>query len=117
MALARFDRAGTRLSFASVGNIEARVFGSPEPLHFRVRRGIVGVNAPSPVVTEHGWKPSNILVLHSDGLTTPWHWEKVTHLTQASATVMAQQLLRMLAGGGDDATVVVVKEGTTRRER
>jgi anti-sigma regulatory factor (Ser/Thr protein kinase)/serine/threonine protein phosphatase PrpC len=109
MALARFDRAGTQLSFASVGNIEARVFGSPTPLHFLVRRGIIGVNAPSVVVTEHPWEPSHMLVLHSDGLVTYWRWEEVAHLAPASATVMAQQLLRMFARDTDDATVLVVK--------
>ena len=109
MALARFDRAGTRLSFASIGNVEARVFGSPEPLPLIVRRGIVGVNAPSPVVTEHRWAPSNILVLFSDGVATHWRWEDFAHLARASATVMAQQLLRALAKDSDDATVVAVK--------
>jgi anti-sigma regulatory factor (Ser/Thr protein kinase)/serine/threonine protein phosphatase PrpC len=109
MALARFDQAGTWLSFASIGNIEVRVFDSPEPLHFMIRRGIVGANAPPPVVTEHRWEPSNVMVLHSDGVTTHWRWEDVARLAPASATVMAQQLLQTLAKDIDDATVVVVK--------
>jgi anti-sigma regulatory factor (Ser/Thr protein kinase) len=108
MALAHFDRTGTRLSFASIGNVEARVFGNSEPLPLIVRRGIVGVNALSPVVTEHCWAPSNILVLFSDGVTTHWRWKDFAHLATASATIMAQQLLRALAKDIDDATVVVV---------
>ncbi|HEY7496725.1 MAG TPA: ATP-binding SpoIIE family protein phosphatase [Candidatus Tectomicrobia bacterium] len=109
MALARFDRTGTQLSFASIGNVETRVFGSPESLPLIVRRGIVGGNAPTPVSTEHRWVPGNILVLLSDGVTTHWRWKDVAHLATVSATVMAQQLLRRFAKDTDDATVVVVK--------
>jgi len=113
MAVARFDfrnpQSAIRLTFASVGNVEARVFGRPEPLNFIIRRGIVGVNAPDPVVTEHRWEPSNVMVLHSDGVTTHWRWEDFPNLVEASATVMAQRLLRALSKNDDDATVLVVK--------
>jgi anti-sigma regulatory factor (Ser/Thr protein kinase)/serine/threonine protein phosphatase PrpC len=98
-----------RLTFATVGNVEARVFGSLEPISFLLRRGIVGLNAPNPVVTEHRWDPSYVMVLHSDGLTTHWRWEDFYHLASKSATVVAQELLRALAKDNDDATVVVVK--------
>jgi serine/threonine protein phosphatase PrpC len=109
MALARFDWGGTRLTFASIGNIEARVFGSVEPMDFAIRRGIVGVNAPNPVVTQHRWQPNHVLVLHSDGVTTRWRWEDFRDLKSASASVMARRLLHALAKDDDDATVLVVK--------
>jgi anti-sigma regulatory factor (Ser/Thr protein kinase) len=109
MALARFEGGGTQLTFASIGNIEVRVFGSIEPMNFAVRRGIVGVNAPNPVVTQHRWQPKHILVLHSDGLTTRWRWEDFPDLRHASASVMARRLLQALAKDDDDATVLVVK--------
>jgi anti-sigma regulatory factor (Ser/Thr protein kinase) len=109
MALARFDWGGTRLTFASIGNIEARVFGSVEPINFALRRGIVGVNAPNPVVTLHRWQPNQVLVLHSDGLTTHWRWEDFRDLRSVSASVMARRLLQALAKDDDDATVLVVK--------
>ena len=109
MALARFDWEKTRLTFASIGNIEARVFGSPEPMKFVIRRGIVGVKAPNPVVTEHRWGPNNMMVLHSDGMRTNWRWEVFSHLSDKSATVIAQKLISALVKDNDDATVVVVK--------
>ena len=109
MALARFDRGGTQLTFASIGNIEVRVFGSVKPTNFPVRRGIVGVNTPNPPVTQHRWQPNRVLVLHSDGLTTPWRWEDFRDLRSASASVMARRLLQTLAKDDDDATVLVVK--------
>lgn len=109
MGLARFDWGPATLTFASVGNVEARVFGSPQPMNFVVRRGILGLNARSPVVTQHRWELSNVMVLYSDGVSTHWRWSDFPHLAQASATVAAQELLRALAREADDATVVVVK--------
>jgi serine/threonine protein phosphatase PrpC len=76
-------------------------------MDFAVRRGIVGANAPNPVVTQHRWRPNHVLVLHSDGLTTHWRWEDFRDLGSASAAVMARRLLQALAK--DDATVLVVK--------
>lgn len=109
MALARFDWGGTQLTFASIGNIEVRVFGSVEAMNFPVRRGIVGVNAPNPAVTQQRWQPNHVLVLHSDGLTTLWRWEDFPDLGRASASVTARRLLQALAKDDDDATVLVVK--------
>jgi serine/threonine protein phosphatase PrpC len=110
MALARFDWAHERLSYASVGNIEVRVFPRSQPAQFVLRRGIVGLNAPCPVVTEHPWRCDAMLVLHSDGLRTHWGWGDFPDLGSQSATAAAQHLLRALAKPNDDATVLVVKE-------
>jgi serine/threonine protein phosphatase PrpC len=109
MALARIDWALGKLTFASVGNVEARILGSPQPVNFIVRRGVIGLNAPDPVVTEHRWEPTHVLVLHSDGLKTHWRWEDFAHLQDAAASVVAQQLLQRLARDDDDVTVVVVR--------
>ncbi len=109
MGLARFDWGQGTLTFASVGNVEARVFGSPEPMNFVVPRGILGLTARRPVVTQHRWAPSNVMVLYSDGLSTHWRWSDFPHLAEASATVAAQELLHAFAREADDATVVVVK--------
>jgi anti-sigma regulatory factor (Ser/Thr protein kinase) len=109
MALARFDWAQERLTLANVGNIETHVFNSPEPVKFIIRRGIIGLNAPKPAVTEHHWEPSNIMVIHSDGVRAHWRWEDFPELANESATITAQRLLHVLAKDEDDATVVVVR--------
>jgi hypothetical protein len=112
MALARFDWDQSKLTFATVGNIQARVLSHSEPVRFRILRGIIGANAPNPVVTEHHWDPNNLMALHSDGLTTRWQWKDFPHLPDQSATEIAQELLRALAKDNDDATVVVVRGAT-----
>jgi anti-sigma regulatory factor (Ser/Thr protein kinase) len=109
MGLARFDWARGTLTFASLGNVEARVFGSPEPMNFLVPRGILGLTSRRPLVSQHPWAPNNVMVLYSDGVTTHWRWADFPHLVNASATAAAQEILRAFAREDDDATVVVVK--------
>jgi anti-sigma regulatory factor (Ser/Thr protein kinase) len=109
MALARFDWGQERLAFASVGNIEVRVFPNSEPFHFSIRRGVIGLNAPNAVVTDHPWPSDHMLVLHSDGLSTHWNWKDFPGLTDKPASVLAQEFLRMLAKQEDDATVIVAR--------
>jgi serine/threonine protein phosphatase PrpC len=110
MALARFDWGLGRLTFACVGNIEVRVFPRSEPFHFIVRRGVIGLNAPNAVVTEHPWPSDHMLVLHSDGLRTHWGWKDFPDAADQPAPALAQELLRSLAKEEDDATVVVVRQ-------
>ncbi len=110
MALARFDWNKARMAFASVGNIEVRVFPSSKPFRFTLRRGIVGLNAPNAIATEHPWPPGHLLVLHSDGLRTHWGWKDFPNLAAQPAPALARQFLRLLAREEDDATVIVVKD-------
>ena len=118
MALARFAFSSSpsvcRMTFASIGNIEAHLFDGPQPVRFMVRRGVLGLHAPPPMVIEHPWRARSMLVLHSDGVTTRWRWQDFHHLAEAPATVITRQLLRALAQDTDDATVVVVKNAEGR---
>jgi anti-sigma regulatory factor (Ser/Thr protein kinase) len=100
---------GIRLSFASIGNVEARVVQAPEPLHFQVRRGVLGGVAPRPLTTEHAWDAHSVLVLHSDGVTTRWRGEDFPDLAAQPARLLAHRLLHALAKDDDDATVLVIK--------
>jgi anti-sigma regulatory factor (Ser/Thr protein kinase) len=109
MALARFDWGESRLTFATVGNILARVFPRSEPFKFVIRRGVIGLNAPSPRVTEHSWPLDHVLVLHSDGVSTHWSWQDFPGWANRPAAAMAQDLLRAKAKDDDDATVIVVR--------
>ena len=119
MALARFDWGEGRLTFASLGNILVRVFPRAEPFHFVIRRGVIGLNAPAVVVTEHAWPLDHVFVLHSDGVSTHWGWNDFPAWTDPRpasgypgappAATMAQELLRTKAKVEDDATVIVVR--------
>lgn len=109
LALARLDWTAETLQFASIGNIEARAHGVGERISLPLRRGVVGMRAPTPHVVEHRWLPSHILVLHSDGLSTRWSWSDFPGISDLSAAATARRLFRSLAKPDDDATVLVVK--------
>jgi anti-sigma regulatory factor (Ser/Thr protein kinase)/serine/threonine protein phosphatase PrpC len=118
MALARFDYLQTNpsnpgspfhLTYANIGNIECRVINSQQPVNLILRRGVLGGIAPNPVINETSWNNENVMVLHSDGLTTHWRWENFPDLVDQSAAVIAQKLIHTLAKEEDDATVLVVK--------
>jgi serine/threonine protein phosphatase PrpC len=109
MALAHFDLRGGVFRLASVGNIEARLLGGDGERSFIVRRGILGLSAPRPVVTEHAWTTTCILILHSDGIRSAWRQEDLTGSAWASPADAAQGLVRAWSREDDDATVVVVR--------
>jgi len=108
MALSRFDLTRQTISFASVGNIEIRLIGSEHP-RLVIRRGVLGLNAPNPVISENAWNATSILVMHSDGLRTRWQWEEFQDVAQLPPAAIARQLLNKLGKIEDDATVIVVK--------
>lgn len=109
MAIARIDLSEGALRFASIGNIEARLQDGPERHGLLVRRGVVGLNAPLPLVKSHVWGPDSLLVLHSDGLSTRWSWDDFPGVTELSATETARRLFGRLVKHDDDAVLVVVK--------
>lgn len=110
MALVLFNWEESKLTFASVGNIITRVIGGPKSFGLVVRRGILGRNAQKPIIIERPWEKNYILVMHSDGVSTHWHWDDFSHLINNSARLIAFSILEKLANANDDATVVVVKE-------
>lgn len=107
MTLARFHSQG-RLSFANVGNIEARVRGPRERLPLAVQRGVIGVGEVHVRVQEFCWDPRWLLILHTDGLRTPWQWDDFPWIEREPAQLIASKLMRKLAIPKDDATVLVV---------
>ncbi len=109
MALARFDLEAGTVDVASVGNVEVRFLGGPPGRNLVVRRGILGVNAPRPVVNAHAWTGDMTLVLHSDGLHSHWSAEALGRISWAEPADAAHTLLEEFGKDDDDATVVVVR--------
>ncbi len=111
MALAVFDWSKMSLTFASVGNIEVKVLGreAQEKFKFIVRRGIVGKNAPAPVITENPWHQDYALALHSDGLSSHWSWHDFSHHAHKPAQFIAEQIHQAVRRDFDDATLLIVK--------
>jgi len=108
MGVARFDRPLSKLTFASLGNVEGRVFNSSQPVTLQVKRGILGHTHKLPIVNEQRWDPESVFVLYSDGLSSRWQWSDFNFDNESSSRI-AQELLLKHGRKEDDATVIVVK--------
>lgn len=108
MALARFDWDDRRVIAGSVGNITVRVCHSATPRHLVPKRGVLGGDAPSPVLSDWEWDPASVMVLHSDGLASHWTCEEFAGCDDRTATAIAQEILRTHQKQDDDTTVLVV---------
>ena len=109
MALGKFDLRRGTLSVGSVGNVETRLLQTSAHVHLVSRRGILGLNAPEPLVTESTWHENNLLVMHSDGVQSRWNWDDFKASASLSPGLIARRLLKELGTLEDDATVLVVK--------
>jgi len=109
MAATRIGWREESLEFASIGNIEARLFLNGKREHFLIRRGVLGGTAPAAKSTRHDWNSEALLVLHSDGLSTQWRIDEYRELWSQPAALGAQLLLRKEGKNRDDAAIIVVK--------
>ena len=110
MALVQFDWEREKITFGSVGNIDARVIGNSTPVNLIVRRGIVGLSTPEAHISEHAWRSEYMLVLYSDGVSNRWNWQDFPQLIGKTATQIARDMLHALAKPTDDATILIVKK-------
>lgn len=109
MALARFHKSSD-FTYASVGNIEARLIGASVRFAPVLRRGIIGlVNAPAPVPKEYSWSRGSLFIMHSDGVSSRWATANIPDLADKPAGVVAQDLLARYGRTEDDATVLVAR--------
>lgn len=109
MAIAQFDWRLGKLTFASIGNIEAKVLKQQEKVHLPAVRGFIGRIAPVPKVVDIEWNPDWILVLHSDGVSKNWQSQDFAYLFDKRAQMMAEHMYQKLHLEHDDATVLVAK--------
>ncbi len=110
MAIARFDWEAGAVRHASIGNVDTRVVGTPEPLKLVGRRGVLGARAPTPAVNSGPWDPaSSKMVMYSDGISSRWDWRDLADMSGDGAQATANAMLARLGKDQDDATVVVIK--------
>jgi anti-sigma regulatory factor (Ser/Thr protein kinase) len=110
MALARFD-SDVKLTFASIGNVEAYVWNGSTRTVLLAQRGILGTEIPDIKITECPWAAGNLLVMHSDGVGSRWPMGEffTPDYLLSPAQSIASRLLNTFSKNEDDATVVTVK--------
>ena len=95
--------------YAGVGNVEVRVFNSPEPIRPISANGTLGARLGRLRVWQFPWAEGATVVLASDGLSASWDVNDYPGLLQKSPQLMAGVLMRDYSRDSDDATVLVAR--------
>jgi anti-sigma regulatory factor (Ser/Thr protein kinase) len=103
------DRARGRLSYAGVGNVEVRVFNSPEPARPIPANGTLGARLPPVRVWSHRWAEGATIIMATDGLSATWDMAAYPGLLAHTPQLLAGILLRDYGRASDDATVLVYR--------
>lgn len=105
----RLDASANALSCAGIGNIGGYVMAFPKPRGIVSMNGIVGHQIHKVKEFSYDCGGDDLIILHSDGLTTSWKLDDFPGLTSRSAAVIAGVMYKAFKRGRDDATVVVVR--------
>jgi anti-sigma regulatory factor (Ser/Thr protein kinase) len=103
------DYEREHFDYASVGNIAARVFGTPEHVSLISTNGMMGGRLGKLRVWSYPWSRNATLVMTSDGLSENWDINSYPGLLERSPQLLAGILMRDYARNADDATVLVVR--------
>jgi anti-sigma regulatory factor (Ser/Thr protein kinase) len=109
VAVAKLVSSGERGSFAGVGNIAARIEGTPGGRSLVSYNGTVGHTLRKLQEFAFPWPKDALLILHSDGLTTHWDLAAYPGLIARHPALIAAVLYRDYDRGRDDVSVVVIR--------
>ncbi len=94
-----------RLAFSGVGNAELHA-RSQYPIRPLLARGVVGVRLTKATQFEYELCPGDVLVMHSDGLSSRFSLDNYAHLTPA---LIVETLLAEHGKMHDDASCVAIR--------
>ena len=104
-ALLRIDGGNARLSFCGVGNIELQA-ASAAAIRPVCMPGIIGRPLRKVLVFDYALREGDLLVAHTDGISSRFHLEEYAALTapEAAARILAEH-----GKNHDDATCVAIR--------
>lgn len=105
MALCRVDFKEKKFEHIAIGNVETRVYGTPEPIRPFFFNGTLGMNMESYRVIEHPYTEGMTIIMFSDGISGRFD------LSQQMLSKTPQEIAKFIfdnyARDTDDATVLV----------
>lgn len=107
VAVARIDGNGHQVNYGGVGNIAATIENGGPARHLVSLHGTAGHQVRRLQEFAYPWSDTDVLVMHSDGVSAHWSLEAYPGLALRHPLVIAAVLLRDFSRGRDDATVVV----------
>lgn len=103
------DPESRAFTYAGVGNVEVRVFNSPEPARPVPSNGTLGARLSPVRIWSHRWAEGTTIIMATDGLSATWDISSYPGLLPKSPQLLAGVLLRDYARSSDDATVLVYR--------
>lgn len=105
------DFTNKQLMYCGVGNISSRIFSAGKNRNCISYNGIVGHSVPH-TLKNHvmQWTKKDILIMHSDGLSTRWDLQKYPMITKHDFSIIAAALYKDHCRKNDDVTIAVIGE-------
>lgn len=103
------NQARESFNYCGVGNVEVRVFNSPEPARPIPSNGTLGARLSQVRVWPHRWAAGTTVVMATDGLSATWDLVNYPGLLTRSPQLLAGVLLRDFSRPSDDATILVYR--------
>jgi anti-sigma regulatory factor (Ser/Thr protein kinase) len=110
VAVSHVDLGSKELVHAAVGNISGRLVGGwSRPRSLVSQPGIVGHRLPRVQENRYALEGTELVVLHSDGLTDRWDGTALPSVVRHGPVVCAAALLRDAGTRRDDASVLALQ--------
>jgi serine phosphatase RsbU (regulator of sigma subunit) len=107
IAVASIDPLAGRLSYAGVGNVEARLWQAGSQTRPISHRGIVGAVLPRLQTFNFTLGADWILILHTDGVSDRFDLDELLTLANGDRQRLADSLVQRWSRPSDDATAVI----------
>lgn len=99
-----------RLSYISLGNIEARLMTSNRCQTLLSQNGTVGHYMPKCKLIEVPWLPGSVLSVATDGISARWQVEDYPEILGPNSNQACQHLLKEWGRATDDATIMIARD-------
>ena len=111
IAFAQVDLCKQGLAYMGVGNIAGSLIeiSANKSRSLPSHNGIVGLPVRKLQQFDFQWQDGDLLIMHSDGLTTRWNLANFPGIARADTGIIVALLYREAKRGNDDATVLVAR--------
>ncbi|NCF62691.1 MAG: SpoIIE family protein phosphatase [Gammaproteobacteria bacterium] len=108
VSLCTIDVTSGLIEYAAVGNIILRLEGSVNQ-KFHAREGVVGVRRASPRNHKAQMGQTDLLIMHTDGISSRFHMADKPKMRSYAAARMAREIVEQFGKPHDDVTCMVLK--------
>jgi anti-sigma regulatory factor (Ser/Thr protein kinase) len=115
MNITHIDLTNKQVIYCGVGNIASRVHSAAKYKSCISYNGIVGHSIPT-TLNNHvmSWNKHDLLIIHSDGLSSRWDLQKYPSVTLRDRSIIAAVLYKDFYRKTDDVTIAVISQHNSK---